>query len=54
MLFCLRKQILQCPHSLERTVGEVDVVGMFSGAGSLSLLTSTTPDKAVSRSAVPP
>ena len=33
MLFCLRKQIPECPHSLERMVGDTDVVGMFSGAG---------------------
>ena len=54
ILCCLQQQIHVCPHLLERTEGAVVMVGTFSCAGSLSSSMSTTPDKVVSKSDVPP
>ena len=54
ILCCLWKQIPACPDLLEMTEGAVVAVRTLSGTGSLLSSISTTPDKAVSKSDVPP
>ena len=44
------KHTPSCPHSVEMIEGVSIVVGMFSGASWLSSCTSTTPDKATTKS----